>query len=161
MPHFGNSSRRKLATAHPMLQELCNRVVEHHDITILIGHRTEEEQNAAHASGASTKPFPQSKHNVFPSMAVDVAPWPIPEGWGDLNGQAPKARDLEWKERVKFYEMIACFRFAWNQMMSDFPELRWKYRLRFGADWDGDNDYRDQTFDDLPHIELIELKAGV
>lgn len=158
MPHFGNSSRRKLATVVDVLQELCNRVIEHKDITILVGHRTEEEQNAAYDKGASTKQFPQSKHNLFPSMAVDIAPWPIPEGWGDLEGQKPRARDLDWKERVKFYEVIAIARFCWSQMMDDFPELKRKYRLRLGADWDGDNDYRDQTFDDLPHIEVVEVK---
>ena len=157
MPQFGPSSKRKLLTCHVILQELCQRVVEHRDITILIGHRNEAEQTAAFTKGASTKQWPKSKHNGHPSMAVDVAPYPIPEGWGDLEGQTPKARDLEWKERVKFYEVVALFRFAWSQLCDDFPEITKQHKLRFGADWDGDGDYRDQKFDDLPHIELIEV----
>ncbi len=156
MPSFGKSSETKLNTVHPILQELCHRVVEHRDITIIFGHRTQQEQDAAYQSGVSTKPWPQSKHNSMPSMAVDVAPWPIPNGWGDLDGQTPQARDLDWKERVKFYEVIAIFRFVWQQLCGDFPEIAENFDIRFGADWDGDGDYRDQTFDDLPHIELIE-----
>ncbi|MDH5612234.1 MAG: M15 family peptidase [Gammaproteobacteria bacterium] len=157
MPDFGPSSRRKLDTCHPVLQELCQRVVKHHDITILVGHRTETEQTDAFKKGNSTKQWPQSKHNSYPSMAVDVAPYPIPEGWGDLKGQTTKTRDLDWKERVKFYEVIALFRFTWSQMCKNFPDIEANFDLRLGADWDGDGDYRDQTFDDLPHIELIEV----
>ena len=157
MPKFGTTSQKRLNTAHHVLQELCNRVIEHKDITIIIGHRSEEKQNAAYNSGASTKKYPESKHNLIPSMAIDAAPWPIPEGWGDLTGKTIQAINLNWKERVKFYEMLAVFRFAWAQLCDDFPEISKQYRIRYGADWDGDNDYRDQTFDDLPHIELIKL----
>lgn len=155
MPAFGKSSHQKLDTAHPLLQELCHRVIEHLDISVIQGHRTQDEQNAAFAAGASNKKWPASKHNLKPSMAIDVAPYPIPEAWGDLDGQTIKAINLDWKERVKFYEMIAVFRFAWSQLCDDFPEIRAQYKLSFGADWDGDGDYRDQKFDDLPHIELI------
>lgn len=160
MPSFGNSSSRKLATVETILQELCSRVVEYFDITIIVGHRNEADQTKAFNAGASTKPWPQSKHNSYPSMAVDIAPWPIPEGWGNLEGQTPRARDLDWKERVKFYEMVAVVRFAWQQLINDFPEIGEEYQLRLGADWDGDGDYRDQTFDDLPHIELVRISHG-
>jgi len=157
MANFGNSSLKKLATIHEVLQILCGRVVKYYDITLLAGHRPEDEQNAAYNSGNSSKQWPDSEHNNLPSTAVDAAPWPIPEGWGDLDGQTIRAINLDWKERVKFYEMIAVFRFAWSQLCEEFPELKKKYRIRFGADWDGDGDYRDQTFDDLPHIELVEV----
>lgn len=158
MPNFGRTSRERLATAHPLLQELMQRVVKRRDITILYGHRNEAEQNEAHARGASTKRWPESTHNTLPSMAVDVAPWPIPHNWGDLvHGVTGKARDLAWKERVKFYEVAALARFVWSQMCEERPELATQYRLRCGADWDGDGDYRDQDFDDLPHFELVEV----
>ena len=29
-------------------------------------------------------------------------------------------------------------------------------RLRWGGDWDGDNELRDQTFNDLVHFEVID-----
>lgn len=157
MPSFGKKSTERRAQLHPVLQGLCDRVVAYFDITLITGHRNEEEQTKAFTSGLSELPWDESRHNKIPSMAVDAAPWPIPEGWGDLEGQTLKARDLNWKERVKFYEMIAAFRFAWEQMTEEFPDIKEKYRIRFGADWDGDGDYRDQTFDDLPHIEIWEI----
>lgn len=144
-------------TLHPVGQEMCNRVIKRRNITLLRGHRNETDQNEAFESGASTKQWPYSKHNSLPSMAVDVAPWPIPDGWGDLDGQTVQARDLNWKERVKFYEMCASFEDAWTEMCDEDPALAAEYKLRFGKDWDGDGDYRDQSFDDLPHIELVRI----
>lgn len=155
MHHFGKRSLAVRATLHPVLQAWVDRVIKRRNITLLVGHRDEHKQNAAFASGASTKQWPDGKHNTLPSEAVDVAPWPIPEGWGDLKGQAAKARDLDWKERVKFYEMLASFEDAWTEMCDEDPTLAEEYDPRYGKDWDGDGDYRDQTFDDLPHIELV------
>jgi peptidoglycan L-alanyl-D-glutamate endopeptidase CwlK len=31
-----------------------------------------------------------------------------------------------------------------------------EHHIRWGGDWDGDQDFRDQTFDDLAHFELIK-----
>lgn len=157
MPSYGKASMNARATLHDVLKELCDRVVSYYNISLLVGHRPKSEQNKAFDSGKSSKQWPYSKHNRLPSLAVDAAPYPIPENWGDLDGKTLHARDLDWKERVKFYEMIAVFRFCWQQMLDAYPELANKYRLRFGADWDGDGDYRDQNFDDLPHIELVEI----
>ena len=137
MPEFSDKSRKKLETCHPRLQRLFNHVKEHHDCTILSGYRTEEEQNALHADGKSKVTYPNSKHNKFPSEAVDVAPWPIPEKWG--------ADD--WRERVKFYEFAAVVR---------YEAKRLNIAIRWGGDWDMDNDYRDQQFDDLVHFELAD-----
>ena len=33
-----------------------------------------------------------------------------------------------------------------------------KHRIRWGGDWDGDTDVKDQKFMDLPHFELIGVK---
>lgn len=156
MPSFGTKSREVLETLHLVLAELCTRVVEHYNITLLVGYRDMVTQNKAFRSGVSSKKWPESRHNTLPAMAVDAAPWPIPEGWGDLEGQTLHARDLDWKERVKFYQMVTAFRFVWSQMCAEHPEIADNYTLRFGADWDGDGDYRDQEFDDLVHIEIWE-----
>lgn len=158
MPQFSKKSEAKLSTVHYVLADLCQYVVTNYDITILVGHRTEADQTAAYESRKSSKRWPYSRHNTMPSMAVDVAPWPIPENWGSLDGQTLHARNLNWKERVKFYEMVAVFRFAWAEMCDRYPLLADQYEIRFGADWDGDGDYRDQKFDDLVHIEVVEKK---
>lgn len=156
MAKFGTKSIARQATCHYILQDLANRVIKYYDIAIIEGHRPEIEQNEAYTNNVSTKRWPDSKHNSLPSMAIDVVPWPVPDDWGALNGIS-YARDLQWKERVKFYEMTAVFKFCWAQMCEEYGEIAESYVLRFGADWDGDGDYRDQSFDDLPHIELVIL----
>lgn len=82
MPKFGSRSKQRLSECHPKLQEIMNEVIKIMDITILCGHRGEEEQNKAFNEGKSQLKYPQSKHNKKPSLAVDVAPYPI--DWNDL-----------------------------------------------------------------------------
>lgn len=83
MPTFSQTSAKRLATCDPRLQEIMNEVVKMYDISILCGHRGEEEQNAAHMEGRSKLVWPESNHNVVPSRAVDIAPYPI--DWDDIN----------------------------------------------------------------------------
>ncbi len=82
MPQFSNKSLERLATCDQRLQDLMHEVIKETDITILCGHRGEEEQEAAFNTGKSKLHYPYSKHNSFPSMAVDIAPYPI--DWNDL-----------------------------------------------------------------------------
>lgn len=129
MPYFSEASKARLKTCHKDLQELFNEVIKHHDCTILEGHRDREAQNTAYINGRSKLKYPFSKHNTYPSDAVDVAPYPI--DWEDL-------------ERFR--------RFAW--FVRGVAAAR-GIEIRCGADWDGDHDIKDQTFHDLPHFELI------
>lgn len=165
MPSFGRKSSAVKETLHPYLALLCDAVVEFYDISLIQGLRRKAEQNRLYSLGLSQKQWPDSNHNVEDenapspdnlSMAVDATPFPIPEGWGDLKSQHAFARDLEWKERVKFYQMVAIFKYEWARMQTQYVGLQ-GYKLRFGADWDGDGDYRDQKFDDLPHVELVKI----
>jgi peptidoglycan L-alanyl-D-glutamate endopeptidase CwlK len=82
MPKFSRTSLDRLETCHADLQRLMHAVIEEVDCTILCGHRTQDEQDKAFAAGNSKLRFPHSKHNKFPSRAVDVAPWPI--DWKDI-----------------------------------------------------------------------------
>ncbi|MFC1537143.1 M15 family metallopeptidase [Pseudomonadota bacterium] len=82
MPHFGKSSTRRLASCHNDLQRLFNEVIKERDCSILCGFRCEVEQDEAYQSGKSKVMWPNSNHNSNPSMAVDVAPYPI--DWDDL-----------------------------------------------------------------------------
>lgn len=128
MPRYSKRSKSKLAECDPELQRLFREVIKHIDCTILTGHRGMEAQNDAYRKGFSKLKFPQSKHNKFPSRAVDVAPYPI-----------------DWKDKEAFYHFAGIVRGIASQMGI---ELRW------GGDWDSDNDLHDQTFMDLPHFEL-------
>ena len=84
MPSFGTKSKANLATCHPDLQRLMNEVIKEVDVTILCGHRGEAEQNAAFANHTSQLQWPKGKHNKTPSMAVDVARFPL--DWNDVSG---------------------------------------------------------------------------
>ena len=81
MPKFSNKSKKKLATCDIRLQNIFNAIIKEHDCTIICGYRGKNEQNEAFNSGKSNAKFGQSKHNVTPSLAVDVAPYPI--DWND------------------------------------------------------------------------------
>ena len=136
MPRFGNRSTSNLETCDAKIQRIMYEVVQFYDCTILTGHRTEEVQNAKFAEGTSEVSWPNSKHNTKPSMAVDVAPWPIPTNWGDT----------VWKERTKFYELKAIIFFV---------AAKHGISIRWGGDWDRDYDYTDNKFDDLVHFEIV------
>lgn len=76
---WGNTSKDRLATCDKRLQDLANMMLERSpfDLTVTCGYRTEQEQNEAYKNGKSRAKFGQSKHNVFPSKAVDICPYPI------------------------------------------------------------------------------------
>jgi len=136
MPRYGTRSRNNLSTCDIRWKTIMNEVIKYYDCTIITGHRDKEEQNAKYAEGTSEVSWPNSKHNTRPSMAIDVAPWPIPTDWGDK----------VWKDRVKFYELKAIIFFV---------AAKQGIKVRYGGDWDRDYDYTDNKFDDLIHFEII------
>jgi len=129
MPSFGGQSRMRLNTCHPDLIRLFEEVVKHYDCTILCGHRGEEEQTKAFKEGRSKVEFPLSKHNAYPSLAVDAAPYPV-----------------DWDDLQRFYHFVGYVRGVAQGM---------GIKIRSGADWDGDFEIRDQNFNDIVHFELL------
>ena len=129
---FGSRSRGRLSTCHPKLQVILARAMSYQimDFTIVCGHRNEADQNEAHAIGASTKKWPNSNHNDFPSNAVDVAPWPI-----------------DWNDHLAFSRLAGIIEAA----AAETGTL-----LRWGGDWDRDGGSRDQSFMDIGHLEIKE-----
>lgn len=126
---FGTKSLHELQTAHPDLQRLFIEVVKYYDCSVLVGYRGQAEQDEAFQTGCSKLKFPTSKHNKLPSLAVDVAPYPI-----------------NWDDKERFYHFGG---FVKGLAISMGIMIRW------GGDWDGNNNLRDQRFFDLPHFELI------
>ena len=131
MPRFGKTSRKRLEECDPRLQQLFNEVVKEYDCSILQGHRSEEEQNILfYATPQRSKvKYPHSKHNSTPSKAVDAAPYPI-----------------DWENTNRFYHFA-----GYVQGVADKLGIK----IRWGGDWDSDKDFSDQTFNDLPHFEII------
>ena len=75
MPKYSTISKSRLVTCHQDLQTLFNEVIKYYDCTIVYGHRGEIAQNQAYAEGKSQLKWPNSKHNKWPSLAVDAAPY--------------------------------------------------------------------------------------
>ncbi len=135
MPKFSNKSDSKLKTCDIRLQILFNQVVKDYDCSILEGYRSKEKQLTLYKE-KKTK-VKHSKHNMSPSLAVDVIPYPLPDNWGEGNS----------KEKAKFYHFAG---YVKGVAISNNIQIRW------GGDWDSDNNFNDQTFDDLVHFELID-----
>lgn len=80
---WGKTSSDRIATCDKRLQDLVNMMLSRSefDLTVTCGYRTKEEQESAFDQGKSKAHFGQSKHNSFPSKAIDVCPYPI--NWDD------------------------------------------------------------------------------
>ena len=133
MANFGKRSRINLSQAHPDLQKLFNEVVKHYDCAVICGHRNKEDQNKAYNEGRSTKQYPDSKHNKTPSLAVDVVPW------------FKNKPHIRWNDKEKFYEF--------GGFVQGIAAALW-INIRWGGNWDMDDELKDQTLFDLPHFEL-------
>lgn len=110
-----------------------NSAIEEYDFTVLCGFRGQAEQDKAVKLGNSKTPWPTSKHNQTPSLAVDIAPFPI-----------------DWNN-------IARFRELYNVVMAHAEKLGVK--LRAGADFNQNGVIGDDRFIDWPHYELTEVKS--
>jgi peptidoglycan L-alanyl-D-glutamate endopeptidase CwlK len=128
MASFGKKSQERLNTCDPRLVELFEEVVEHFDCTVIQGYRDEVEQNKAFEDGFSKLKYPQGSHNKYPSLAVDIAPYPI-----------------DWKDRDRFHFFAGVVKGIASQM---------GLNIRWGGDWDSDTETKDNNFDDLPHFEV-------
>lgn len=73
---WGKTSLDRLVTCDKRLQDLADMMLarSEFDLTITCGYRTKEEQEDAYQKGTSRAKFGQSKHNVFPSKAIDIIP---------------------------------------------------------------------------------------
>ena len=76
---FSKLSLERLSTCHILLQNLMKYVMEQQimDFSILCGHRGKEAQNEAVREGHSLLCYPHGRHNNVPSLAVDIAAYPI------------------------------------------------------------------------------------
>ena len=125
MPKFSKQSLNRLQSCDERLFKLFSEVVKHFDCTILEGRRTVERQSMLVKQGKSKTM--NSKH--LTGKAVDVAPYPI-----------------NWEDRERFTYFAG---FVMGIASQQGLKLRW------GGDWDKDTDLADNSFDDLPHFEIV------
>jgi len=141
MPYFGKASIERLSTCHNDLKRICTEVIKNVDFSVLEGTRTLHKQQTYYLEGRSkldgvTK---KSKHQTSPSLAVDIAPYPI-----DFKNDA--------KAQARFYMLAGYFFQAAETLLAQGVI---SHKVRWGGDWDNDKDFKDQSFDDLPHFELV------
>jgi len=146
VPSWGAASLVQRASCDERLQRLFDRVIQRRDCVWLEGKRSEEQQAINVAKGVSKTM--DSKH-VYPlgapSLAADVAPYPL--RWPQRPANATPQELLRWaKDLGRFYYFA-------GYVLGIAEEMG--IGIRYGGDWDGDNDIHEQHFDDLPHFELI------
>ena len=131
---FGNNSRKHLDTLDPRLRKIAVLVMswQIYDFSIIWGHRGPEAQNQAFAEGNSSKRWPESKHNIMPSVALDFAPY-------------IKGIGVPWKDTHAFAVIGGLFIAAGAIL---------KTPVVYGGDWDMDGQTTDQRLKDWGHVEL-------
>lgn len=139
---FGTRSRNNLNEVHRDFTILFEEVLKERDCSIIEGARSEEEQNNLFDAKKSKVKYPNSKHNVkegeLLAYAVDALPCPF--------------ATTDWTNIKKFYHFVGYVKGIADKLYRDG---KMEHKLRCGADWDSDFDFKDQTFHDLPHFELI------
>lgn len=143
-----------------LLIELANAVLfeKGFDHSVIKSLREKEEQNSLYyARPKKTKvKWPDSYHNVDgvirkKSWAIDVIPYPF-SCWPDPETQRPK---IYAKDLARMYSLIAVYRST---------AMEKGILIITGSDWDNDWNFRDQNFDDIPHVQLASLerlKSGI
>ena len=76
MPQFGQRSRQNLETCDQEIQDVLNEAIKHFDFSVIDGYRNMERQNTYFNEGVSKLRWPHSRHNTYPSRAVDIVPYP-------------------------------------------------------------------------------------
>ncbi len=128
MPKFSAISQKRLDECHPLLRELMYDVIYYMDFSVLCGWRGEADQNEAHDKGLSKLRWPDSKHNKQPSLAVDIAPYP-----------------LNWRDHERFKELAY---FVLGYAAAKGICVRW------GGDFNQNYNEDDDGWHDLPHFEV-------
>ena len=109
MYKYSQRSIERLNTTHVKLQTLFKEVIKYQDCSIICGFRNEQDQTKAYINGYSKLKWPKSKHNVYPSNAVDVIPYPT--RYSDIN---------------KFYQLAGVIKTIAQQM---------NIHVKWGGSW--------------------------
>jgi len=130
---YSATSQSNLDSCDVRLQRILTEALQIFDHSVICGYRDLSAQLALFLEKKSK--VRMGKHNVKPSLAADVIPYPLT----DANDWS-KDRD-----RMIYFAGIV-------------KGLAYKHgvKIRWGGDWDGDNDLSDQTFYDLAHFEIVE-----
>ena len=144
MYKFSQRSLNNLNMAEVDLKIILSELIKVYDFSIIESHRSLETQKKYYREGKSTLDGVnrKSKHQSYPSKAVDIMPYK--KGTNAFSGNELDNR--------RFYMMMGMLKVIAIRLKE---EGKISHDVRFGLDWDSDETFRDQTFHDLPHVELI------
>jgi peptidoglycan LD-endopeptidase CwlK len=107
---FSKRSLRNLETCDDRLIHICRAVLNKgFDFSVLCGYRSDEEQTKLFNEGKSNAQAGQSKHNRYPSKAVDIAPYPI-----------------DWNDKTRFKDLA--------ELMKEVAKEK-QIKIVWGGDW--------------------------
>ena len=131
---WSDRSKANLAEVDIRLKHVFDKALELGviDIVIIEGHRNEARQTEMVRTKKSELEWPNSKHNAYPSKAVDAIPYPFSQA--------------DWGNKAKL-SMFAGFIVGVGASMG--------IKIRAGADWDGNFNPLD-NWQDFPHFELMD-----
>ena len=117
---------------------MVDELLKYMDVSLISGHRDEREQSLYYygTPQRSKVRWPDSKHNTYPSLAVDMQPYPYPTNENDLRAALGYMAGL-------------CYMIA----------KRNGFSIRWGGDWNRNGDVTDNGFDDLYHLEIFNEEA--
>ena len=167
---FGRKSLAQLKTLHPDLNRILTELIKTYDFSVQEGIRSAVRQNflftatpprttldgykkkskhqgrkckqSEAAIGADGEMVRDEDGSPICSYAVDITPYKR-----GVNPYSEKELDLR-----RFYFMMGKAKAISDRL---FEEGKNTHRLRLGMDWDSDDIYTDQSFHDLPHLELV------
>ena len=130
-----------LNTCHRDIQTVLHEAIKYVDFSVVFGHRSEALQAELYAKGRDKDgnvvkisevvtykdgTIKRSKHNFYPSKAVDIIPWPS-----------------GWKDDKEFFFVSGVVQAIAGQMLKDG---RITSSIKWGGRW--------KTLVDLPHFQL-------
>ena len=133
MRNWSAKSLRVRATLDHRLERMVDELLKYMDVSLTWGHRDERDQTEMFATGRSKVKWPNSKHNAYPSLAVDIQPYPYPDNENDLRAALGYMAGICW----------------------GIAQL-YGFSIRWGGDWNRNGDVTDNGFDDLFHLEIYD-----
>ncbi|EJF05990.1 hypothetical protein ThvES_00019500 [Thiovulum sp. ES] len=167
---LGAKSQKHYLTLHKDLRTILLDVLKVYDISVIEGLRIQERQQQLFSEGKSKldgvtkkskhqasycsldsvgltpdgKPLLDEKGYYICSKAADIIPYS--KGTNPFSGNETDNR--------RFYTMMGIVQAVTSSLLS---QGKIEHTVRFGLDWNGNQRYDDQTFHDLPHMELVEI----
>ena len=141
---FHQRSKEQLDTCHPHLKANSTEIALVHskvDFAIIEGNRSLARQLQLFNEGRSQIDGikRKGKHNFYPSRAFDFCPYYY--------------RKLQWEDAVSFAYLAGMFMYIGSYLRQ---RGLIECRIRWGGNWNNNGVLRkDQSFDDMPHIEII------